>query len=472
MGKNKDISRLKKVIENHYLAHDVRIQLSACAQTERGERFIFDVRLHAGTKERAIFDRAGDIQTALGLPLFQPFKEGLLIRIAVSEQSISKNALYGILCNPVFYNSRQHLPLALGYDMRGEACIVDLAEQPHLLIAGSSGAGKTVALLSIVVSLLVRHTVNAVSLVLVNTGTNDFDIFNDNHLLSAPIVKDAETGAKVMAALAEEMERRIELSHVALLETPAIVCIIDEFTSLISSTNEKKTIALLTDAISALLRRGRHAKIHLIIAAQDPTNDNMKIELGNITGRIALRCAKAQNSITILGRSGAEKLVGKGSMLLKTSCRTEAQHLLGAYISHEDIHRILEALSARQNIHKDRFILRETSIWTGPGSDNRPVNLNEKRERDAEMVRIVLWTLGRDSVSANQIQGTFQMGGRAADIISAMTDMKIVSEKRAKLSRMVLPKTPQDIQHEVQEWLSENGISPEDVQSAFESRNT
>jgi len=155
-------------IESHYKKHGVNIEVLDFDRENGEEPVIFDIRLKKGTREKLIFDRAGDIKTALGLELFQPFKEDNEIFIAVSEEVVLKNDFSEIYRSPEFHNSGFKLPVIIGYNVRCEKIIVDLANIPHILVAGASGSGKSVFLLILIFSLILMRPTKRVNLVLVD----------------------------------------------------------------------------------------------------------------------------------------------------------------------------------------------------------------------------------------------------------------------------------------------------------------
>lgn len=137
-------NKLLQIIEKHYLPHGVAIKLILYEIIGENERLIFQLKLKPGAKENIIFDRAPDIRTALGLPLFQPFKDGLYIYLAVSEKSFTQNSLWKMLTSTAFHKGNMWIPITLGYNMRGNMVFADLGKMPHALYAGATGSGKSV----------------------------------------------------------------------------------------------------------------------------------------------------------------------------------------------------------------------------------------------------------------------------------------------------------------------------------------
>jgi len=454
-------------IEKHYESHKVAIELPAYEIIGDGERFIFDVKLKRGTKERPVFDRASDIQTALELPLLQPFKEGLSIRLAVSEHPVRENSLQKILESRIFQDRTKKIPLAVGYDLRGDMHVEDLSEMPHLLIAGASNSGKSVALRSLITSIIAIQSVDRVNLLLFDIGAYDLEPFSEIPHLSYPIVKDSQTGIGVMLALKAEMERRIDLDRAEMRTLPSIVCVVDEYVSFISSIGDKDDSKLLTETISSLLRRGRHARIHMVLATQDPTIKSTKVDMVNITSRMAFACAKPIDSVTILGRGGAEKLPGKGAMLFKSPAHIEPVYFQGSFISREGVRRFVERAKIRYaNTGSKKFVVKVPDFK----HELSEATVKRSAVENKEMAEIIVWALGRVTISALQIQKQFHMGNRAVGIIDELCEMKLIGNKFAHLPRTVLPQSVEDIPDDAFRILLISGVPKDDITRAFQTR--
>jgi DNA segregation ATPase FtsK/SpoIIIE-like protein len=463
--------KLIQKIEKHFFCHGVALALILLEVVGVCERFIFKLKLKPGTKENLIFDRARDIQTALQLPLFQVFKEGLSICLAVSGRPVAENSLWKMLTSLAFMTSKMWLPIALGYDMRGGMRFADLGKMPHAMYAGSTRSGKSVGLQCLILSLIIKQAVSKVNLLLFDVGANTMELFAKVPHLSCPIVKDPETGIGAMLSLVDEMERRIGLDYDELRNLPAIVCIVDEYVSLISNIGDKKTSLKLANAVSNLLRRGRHAKIHMVLATQGPTIKNMKVDVGNITARMAYACAKYHNSIAILGESGAEKLPGKGAMLFKSGDYPEPIPLQGAYMFSDDIKQLVTRIASAPHNLSNKFVIPETDALQLPHMTGLLAEMSPRSNSEHKKLSdIILWALGRENISANQIQQYFKMGNRAAGLVDRLFQMDIIADKFANQPRVVLPSSVEDVPDEVLAFLSANGIAAEDIAAAIAER--
>lgn len=459
-------------IEKHYKSHGVALKLIKCEFIRNSERYIYTIKLKPGTKESLIFDRAQDIRTALQLPLFQPFREGLSICIAVSKRLVTENSLQKMLGIWDLYRREMWIPIALGYDMKGKMRFADLAKFPHALYGGATNSGKTVGLRSLVVSIIAKQSVNRVNLLIIDTGASGLDIFNHLPHLSYPIVKDTENAVKVILALTDEMKRRISMPDDELRLLPAVVCILDEYVSLVTNMRDTKDRKVLTDRISNLLRKGRHAKIHMVLATQEAAKQDMLITCNNLNARMAFTCSDFYSSRSILSEGGAEKLPGKGAMLFKSLEQPKPLFLQGAFISIEDIERLIIRITSASHEFSNKFVIPnlETSQFLAEETGSLDIEMSKLENSNKERVNIILWTLGRKDIAAYSIKQHFHMGNRAVDVLDELFNMNLISEKFANQPRVVLPHCVEDIPDEVMEFLLKNDVSTDDIASAIRNR--
>lgn len=457
-------------IERQYLYHGVHIKLRLLSVvSDHGKRFIFRIVPKQGTKISTIFDCAYDIKITLQLPLFQPFMEDMMVCLAVSETSDSQSSLLNMLTSQMFRKSKLRLPIALGYDMKRGMVFEDLVNMPHALYAGATNSGKSVGLICLILSLIIKQPVYKVNLILFDIGANTLCLFDEIPHLSHSIVKDADTGVYVIQALVEEMETRIGLSVDELRSRPALICVIDEYVSFINGVKDRKQSQELANGISSLIRRGRHAKIHVVLSTQDPTLKNMKVDIGSITTRMAFKCAKYHNSITILGEGGAEKLPGKGAMLFQSNDYPKPIYVQGAYISFDEAVRLIDQIKLANHDISNKFLIPELgNLSSLTQAVEAPESMQDKK---GELAVIILWVLGHDKISASQIMKQFMMGNRANDIVDELYKMEIVSAKFFNQPRKVLPQSVADMPENVLEFLENNGFSAQDVSDAISKRN-
>lgn len=422
-----------------------------------------------GTKKKDIFSVCPDIQCALQLPQFQLYQNKLSIRLAVSWRKIKLRSLIEMLKSDHFTENNMSLPVALGYDVLGDMFFIDLSELPHLLVGGSTNSGKSVALMCLITSLITSNPVYELSLLIIDVGAHSMNGFKNLSHLSHPIVKDTESACYVIQKLVGEMNNRAK-NEENLRVLPRIVCVIDEFIALIGSIRDKAKANELINNISDLLMRGRHFKIHMVLAAQNPTRENVSVDISNITARIAFKCAKPQNSVTILGEGGAENLPGKGAFLYKSSDYPDLIPIQGAYISDEEIAVLMEKVNDCNKNYCNQFVIDtfDKTLAEIPLENKLVVPLNN--EKNKELSEIIVQVLSCNTISAKQLKETFNMGNRANDIMDAMCRLGIISGKNANKPRNVLPITIADISGETLKFLEDNGFSAEIIHKALSKR--
>jgi S-DNA-T family DNA segregation ATPase FtsK/SpoIIIE len=414
-----------------------------------------------------MFDRAADVQSALGLHLLHPYKEGDSIYLAVSESEIMENRLLKILRNPLFYESKKKIPLALGYDLLGNMHIADLTKLYHLLVVGPTGTGKSVALQCIILSIIAKCPVNDVRLVLFDIGSDSLSLFSKVKHLYHDIVKDVNEGIIVMDSLVVELNRRIDLGEEACQSLPFIVCIIDEFDDTIGSIDDREDARKFISSINSLILKGRKYKIILILASHDPTLKNTKVKINLIIPRIVFQLGKHHNSSTALGVTGADKLPGKGAMLFKS--QKGIMFLQGSWVTSEEIEKILNnAPVGYDEINKLQIVGSETMHLQA--TVDGIVNYTATDKSSKELADIIFWVLGCATISVRQIQQQFKIGNRATEIIDTLHDMNIITAKFANQPRKVLPVCLEDLPSEIQSLMERNDYSSEMIEKVLNDK--
>ena len=472
-------NKLARKFESHFASHGVEVELTLCHASGNGERVIYDIRLKKGTRAARVLSRAADIRTALGLPVFQPFWHGDSIRLAVSTRPLTENSLMKMLQSPDFRLSKMWLPIALGYDLMGAMQFADLAKFPHLLCGGATNSGKTVALQSLILSLAFIHPAQRVNLIIVDTGATGLEHFSHLPHLSHPIVRDVKTALHVLFALVNEMDRRVPLSVAEKRQLPAIICVIDEYLSLISDVKVAGDKEALTALLSSLLRRGRHAKIHVVLATQESAKQDMGINLNNLSARMAFACSNFYASRSILGEGGAEYLPGAGAMLFRGPESPKPTYIQGAYISSAETEALVARIASASHDFSNKFEINEQETLAAPPLALSPsswgaLSLPQPKvdHKEKMLADIVMWALGRDNISSRQMQEQFQFGApKANPLLDDLTRMGIASAKFSKQPRTVLPQCVEDLLPEVLELLERHGHTVDHIQTAFDGRD-
>lgn len=252
-----------------------------------------------------------------------------------------------VLNSDVFQSAKGELPLCLGVDIAGRPVMADLAKMPHLLVAGTTGSGKSVGLNSFILSLIARKKPDDLKFVLIDPKRIEFAVYNDESYLLAPVVTDNTQASAMLAYLVEEMERRYSLFENELVRNiseyrlkngalPYIVCVIDEFADLIAAD---KKVEL---SVQRLAQKARAAGIHLILATQRPSVDVVTGVLkANFPTRLSYKVASQADSRTILDMPGAEDLLGRGDALFLPQ-NGEIKRIHGAYVPDSQIDEMLK----------------------------------------------------------------------------------------------------------------------------------
>lgn len=267
----------------------------------------------------------------------------------------------------------------------------------------------------------------------------------------------------VLESLVAEMDERISIGEEECQKLPFLVCVIDEFDDTIASIEEKEDEQRFIASINSIIRRGRKAKVILILASHDPTLKNTKVNINGIIPRITFRCATYHNSVTAIGVTGAENLPGEGAMLFKSQDESIPIPLQGSFITQAEIEEVL----ANPPAECGDITMLKTVEHKLDGDMGINVKMPEKDR--SELARILFWTLGRGKVSALQIQEEFRMGNRVADIMETLYQMGIITAKFYNQPRVVLPTSIEELSSEAVSLLEHYGYDKELVQSTLDS---
>lgn len=437
------------------------------------------------TRETHIRARAPDVQDRLQVKRLIIEKLEQKLFVLISDDEPEYDHLPDILARGSYLDrlGQKQLPYPVGFiSFINEPLVIDLAEAPHMLMGGSSGSGKSIGLQMAVAAIAYAKTPAEANFVLIDTGATDLMYFEGLPHLSCPIVQSQESAVQVLSAVSSEMARRIRLEHTAPDEyavLPRLVVVVDEFPALFIGLNDKERKPL-RDTLSALLQRGRHAKIHLVLAAQNPTAQQMKVEVGNITARIAFRCAKKNFSEVILGEGGAENLTGKGELFLKAPQFDGKQRLQGAYATPDELHQLVCKIRQRHSGASEagiKFtipaeILQVSDAGDSPSADALTVPVKVKSSvEDQTFANVLLWSLSHDTISISAIQEQFHLGwSKASKLVKRLEEFGVVDEPSAKLPRGVVPTEISDLPTEMMEFLERNGITSETVRQTLTAR--
>ncbi|MBO7556363.1 MAG: hypothetical protein J6T72_03080 [Alphaproteobacteria bacterium] len=303
----------------------------------------------AGTKIKNITTSLADIAREMGVSSLrvEPIAGTQKLGFEIAADTMQTVDFSGVVSSDEFKNQKGALPLYLGVDIAGKPVFADLAKMPHLLIGGTTGSGKSVALNCFILSLISIKKPSELKFVLIDPKRIEFSVYNNQSYLLGPVVTDNKQAASVLKYLVDEMERRYGLFEETMVRNigeyndkgeflPYIVCVIDEFADLISADKN------VDDHVQRLAQKARAAGIHLILATQRPSVDVVTGVLkANFPTRMAFKVASQFDSRTILDMPGAEDLLGRGDALFLPQ-NGEIKRVHGAYVPDDEIAKIIE----------------------------------------------------------------------------------------------------------------------------------
>ncbi|MEW6426560.1 MAG: DNA translocase FtsK 4TM domain-containing protein [Thermodesulfobacteriota bacterium] len=401
-----------------------------------------------GVKINKIVSLADDL--ALGLKAQSvrivgsiPGKAALGIEIPNPQRQIVH--LREILGNDRFQKSTSRLTLGLGKDVIGHPVTADLAKMPHLLIAGATGAGKSVAINTIICSMLFKATPEEVRLLLVDPKRIELSVYEDIPHLLHPVVVDPRMASRALQWAVREMERRYALmeelrvksiagyNEAAAEKLPLIVIIIDELADLMMVSSKE-----VEDAVARLAQMARAAGMHLILATQRPSVDVLTgLIKANFPTRMSFKVSAKTDSRTILDMNGAEHLLGAGDMLFLAPGTSRLQRIHGAYISEKETERIIGFLKGQGKAVYDESVMRMAEA-----EPDEPVGEDEYDEKWDEAVALVCES-GQASIS--MLQRRLRVGyNRAARMIELMEREGLVGPADGAKPREVLARRSYD----------------------------
>ncbi len=397
----------------------------------------FELAPAPGVRVNRITALSDDIALALAAPRVRieaPIPGKAAVGIEVPNKDTVTVVLRDVVDSKEFAASKSPITLALGKDIAGKVIVADLAKMPHLLIAGATGSGKSVCINDIIISLIYKCSPADLHLILVDPKVVELSAFGVLPHLKVPVVTDPKKAAGALAGGVREMterykrfakigardlERFNELQKDPKDKLPKLVIIIDELADLMMVAPDT-----VEDSICRIAQLGRAAGIHLIVATQRPSADVITgLIKANIPSRIAFAVSSAIDSRIILDSGGAEKLLGRGDMLFHPNGAGKAVRVQGAYVSDEEVERIVQYFKAQALTPEfDEHLIEEMDVEEGTGAQG-----NGKQEDDllGEAVRIVLDS-GQASIS--MIQRRLRVGyARAARLIDIMEQHGYVS---------------------------------------------
>lgn len=417
----------------------------------------YELTVPAGTKVSRIVNINKEIALALAAKdviIQAPIPGKSTIGVEIPNPTISSVTLREVLESPQNLKSDAKICAALGKDIMGTPKVMDLTKMPHLLVAGSTGSGKSVCINGIIASILMRYKPNEVKLVLVDPKKVELTNYNGIPHLLCPVVSDPKKASLTLQQVVSEMDKRFTLfsecevknisGYNELIEKenkkhpdspqakmPYIVVIIDELADLMLVASKE-----VEDSITRITQLARAAGIHLIVATQRPSTDVITgLIKNNIPSRISFAVSSQIDSRTILDQPGAEKLLGKGDMLYFPMGDSAPTRIQGCFVNDDEIKRLIDYCKSQATV-KYNEDFENVSTNTSSGSTNSYVG-----EDDAAYNEVVEFAIQTGKISASLIQRRFRFGyNRAARLMDLLESRGIVGPQNGSKPREVLVK--------------------------------
>ena len=422
----------------------------------------YDIELDQGVKLARVTNLAGDLALALGVVNVRiaPIPDKIsTVGIEVPNKIVSTVYLRDIIESPKFTSAKSKLSFALGKDIGGDCIVGNIAKLPHMLIAGTTGSGKSVCMNSLILSLLYKARPDEVRLIMIDPKMVELGVYNGIPHLYVPVVTDPKKAAGALQWSVVEMLKRYRLfSEVGVrdLESynkhcvsvgeqtlPQVVIVIDELADLMLVASKE-----VEESICRVAQMGRAAGMHLVIATQRPSADVITgLMKANIPSRIAFAVSSAMESRIILDQGGAEKLVGMGDMLFSPVGCGKPVRIQGAFVSdeeREDVIRFIKegAGGTAQNNSEIEEFMNKAAEDKNSGGDGGKSSKDEKGglggydEMLPQAVEVVLET---KSCSVSMLQRRVKLGySRAARIVDQMEELGIVGPYEGAKPRQVV----------------------------------
>lgn len=430
----------------------------------------YELQPSSGVKISKITSLADDIALNLataGVRIEAPIPGKAAVGIEVPNKNVNIVKMRELVGSNTFLYSKSKLSVVLGRDIAGNVTVADLSKMPHLLIAGSTGSGKSVCINSFIISLLYKSTPEEVRFLMIDPKVVELGVYNGIPHLLVPVVTDPRKAAGALNWAVNEMLKRYKIfaeqnvrdlasynkmviknrkmskDNSESLETmPQIVIIIDELADLMMAAPNE-----VEDSICRLAQMARAAGMHIVIATQRPSVDVITgIIKANIPSRIALSVSSQIDSRTIIDMSGAEKLLGRGDMLFFPVGSQKPIRIQGCYVTDEEIERVIDFIKKSESTEYDENVIEEIEKNAVPESKD---GSTKDADVDPMIDEAIKCVVEAGQASTSLLQRRLRLGyARAGRIIDQMEQMGIIGPHEGSKPRQVLIN--------YQQWLEMN----------------
>ena len=424
----------------------------------------YELEIASGTRVKSILGIDREIALALAkkdVKIQAPIPGKSTVGIEFANDVSTPVSFYEIINSKLMQQaSEKKLMVPLGKSIMGDIGVCEVNKMPHLLVAGTTGSGKSVCVNGIICSILMRARPDEVKLVMVDPKVVELSVYNGIPHLMCPVVTDPKRAAVALAKMVNEMERRYEVfsetktknieTYNAYIEKynnehkdeeyqkqklPYIVIIIDELADLMMVAAKE-----VEDSILRITQKARAAGIHLIVATQRPSTDVITgLIKANIPSRISFAVGSGIDSRTILDQTGAEKLLGRGDMLFLPIGVNSPTRIQGSFITDDEIKRIIDFTVEQQKAQYDDSLMNLEAVDTSSNSSGLADMSGTTDEDDPLYNDIVQFVIDTQKASASLIQRKFKLGyNRAARIVDLLEERGIIGPQNGSKPREVL----------------------------------
>ena len=420
----------------------------------------YELTIEEGIRVNKILALSDDIalcMAATGVRIEAPIPGKSAIGIEIPNVNVTMVCLREVLDSDNFRNNPSCVAIGLGKDITGRAIVADIAKMPHLLIAGQTGSGKSVAINSLIVSILYKATPEEVRLILVDPKQVELSIYNGIPHLLLPVVTDPKKAAGALQYVVRQMEKRYSEFNKHKVKDiyryneqarangeaimPRIIVIVDELNDLMMVCPGE-----VEDSVLRIAQLARAAGIYLVLATQRPSvNVITGVIKANIPSRMAFAVASSHDSKTILDRVGAERLVGKGDMLYHHNGESKPLRIQGAYVDENDIEKIVDFV--KNNSLEPEYIDEEEITMVTADSKNEDYD-PEEEGYDELIFKAVDIVMQCEQASISLLQRKLGIGySRAGRLIDSMEKMNIIGPSQGSKPREILITQEQYLQN-------------------------
>lgn len=455
---DKELKENAALLQSTLNTFGVKVEVIGISQGPSVTRY--ELKPEPGTKVSKINGLADDIKLSLAaedVRIEAPIPGKAAVGIELPNKEASAVLIRDLLESKEFKDSSSKLTFAVGKDISGQTIVADIAKMPHMLIAGSTGAGKSVCINTLIMSLLYKSDPEEVKLIMIDPKVVELSVYNGIPHLLLPVVTDPRKASAALKWAVDEMTKRYNAfaafevrdlkgynaqvedenrkGNLEAKKMPQIVVIVDELADLMMVASKE-----VEESICRLAQLARAAGIHLIIATQRPSVDVITgLIKANMPSRVAFRVSSGVDSRTILDMVGAERLLGKGDMLFYPQGYSKPLRVQGAFVSDNEVTNVVNFLkeNAGDDVYDEEISNQISGITEGKAaSSDGGSNDNDYDQLFKEACRLVV---DKEKASSGMLQRVYKIGfNRAARIIDQMEEAGVVGQEEGTKPRKVL----------------------------------